>query len=1007
MNKQPNPDRSLLHFMLRAQQIAQQDGRSDRGYAMLIVSLVSIAMFSMLAAYMTITNLSKSSTNAYVDGTNTFYAAESGLNKRAQQVRDKFVNYSTPTGTQIGGTTSVISAATISNCFTVAPGGAATSNDFECRNYSFRYNNNIAATKTSQGETVIGEQDDNRNSINYVAYTFVADITKKVGGAPPTITIGSDETFGGLRAQEYQYTVYATANANQNIASGITPEESAAKIREKVPASMLPGDPTLISSYDSKLAAATTANNGRATSNTNTNTVLQMNFKSRIIPIFQFGAFYDGDLEFNPSPLMTFNGRLHSNGNMYMTAGDSKTLTIDGIVTAVGTIYSGNPSLDTGYSAGGQVLITKSTGVTQALPANTAPTSTAVAVTSLSSYNAKLKDRTTPVTRLTLPNAGLLSKLDPNQSDGIGEYYGKADLRLEMYPDRAVPFGLQVISSGTGTTTTGAGVCSGAGNVFNNTTTGVKTVSEGRGNYSTAKCNDLKEGQLRSLMQPVLVRPRSTLEYTTFCTTSGAGTSPQPPSTTTTLIPTTPVSIGTSGALTTSTTPTDLAVKERILDALALTLAAQPAPVNYSSLTGSLSASAKLQFRALLDKITTLGTTDKNTLQDAAPTAIAALSTTATKDNSSTPIDTRRSCFRPAPIQVLFNPTDFDTAAKRALNTETNFNDRRENRFIRMIQTNLESLTLWNRDGLFVQENISPAVGGFNGILIDNDTISATDLATKFTIDAVTLDWSERAASSGNNVLFYKDIARTLEADGTTAIAAQSYRGMGLAAVDRTEGGLVIHATINQTTYPYTAFESPYGFSFNDAANLPGPLTVATDQAVYSQGDWNRYDKQPASLLADSLSLLSNNCLASSDSSSTAIDPAHLQGQLNCGKKAEINVASETTVNAAFLARTDRSTATYYSGGLNNYMRILEKWSGKAMNYRGSFVSLGIPQQVKGQYLSCTPGSSALGVTAATYGCPPDRFWGYDTDFDTFSKLPPLSPRVIELRQDVFKRSYQ
>jgi hypothetical protein len=992
--------------MLRAQQIAQQDGRSDRGYAMLIVSLVSIAMFSMLAAYMTMTNLSKSSTNAYVDGTNTFYAAESGLNKRAQQVREKFVNYATPTGTQVGGTSSVVSAATISNCFTVSPGVAATINDFECRNFSFRYNNNIAASKTSQGETVISEQNDNNNSVNYVAYTFVADITKYTDTAktiPPTKTIDAGETYAGLKAQEYQYTVYATANANQNFASGITSDEAAAKARS-AGTSAVSGDAALVSSYDTKLAAANTANNSRATSNNNTNTVLQMNFKSRIIPIFQFGAFYNGDLEFNPSPPMTFIGRLHSNGNMYMTGGSSANLTIDGIVTSAGTIYSGNPALVDTYNAGGQVFITKSPGVTEALPTNTAPTTTAVAVTSLTPYNAKVKDSTTPVTRLTLPSTGLLSKLDTSQSDGIGEYYGKADLRLEMYPDRAVPFGFQVISSGTGTTTTGADVCSGAGNVFNNTTTGVKTVSVGRGNYSTAKCNDLKEGQLRSLMQPVLVRPRSTLEYTTFCTTAGAGTAPK--------ASTTPVSIGTSGALTISTTATDLAVKERILDALALTLAAQPAAVNYSSLTGSLSASAKLQFRALLDNITTLSTTDKNTLRDAAPTAIAALSTTATKNNSSTPTDTRRSCFRPAPIQALFNPTDFDTATKLASNAATNFNDRREGRFIRMIQTNLESLTLWNRDGLFVQENIGTAVGGFDGNLTTNDSITETNLATKFTIDTVTLDWSERADSSGNNVLFYKDIARTVDSDGLT-INAQSYRGMGLAAVDRTEGGLVLHATINQTTYPYTALQSPYGFSFNDASNLPAPLTVATNQAVYSQGDWNIFDKQPASLLADSLSLLSNDCLASSDTAAVTTspkDPAHLSGQLNCGRQEGINLVTKaTTVNAAFLARTDRSTytgTTYYSGGLNNYMRILENWSGKNMIYRGSFVSLGIPQQVSGEYKSCSR-PDGVTPTAATYGCPPDRDWRYETDFDTFSKLPPLSPRVIELKQDVFKRTYQ
>ena len=99
MNKNRHTNQTLLQFILRAQQLARHDARSDRGYAMLMTSMISLAMLSMLAAYITMTNLSKSSTNAYVDGTNTFYAAESGLNKRTQEFREKFANYSTPSGT--------------------------------------------------------------------------------------------------------------------------------------------------------------------------------------------------------------------------------------------------------------------------------------------------------------------------------------------------------------------------------------------------------------------------------------------------------------------------------------------------------------------------------------------------------------------------------------------------------------------------------------------------------------------------------------------------------------------------------------------------------------------------------------------------------------------------------------------------------------------------------------------------------------------------------------------
>ena len=887
--------------------------------------------------------------------------------------------------TSIGST--AVTAANIINCFSISVSATiSATDDFECRNYGFKYNNNIAAVKSANGDIVLSEGDNNSSTSKYVAHTFVAP-KQDYGRIPPGVTvIPSGEIYTGLRSQEYKYTVYATAT-KRNETGSTTPNFTTEQIAAKARVVKEAGDAAKILLYDAEQARVDALNNTSAATNSGTNSVLQMDFRNRVIPIFQFGAFYNGNLEFNPSPVMTFNGRLHSNASMYLTAGDGNTLTIDGIVTAAGRIYAGNPPLPNGYSALGRVLITKSAGVTQALPRNTAPTSTAVEVTDLTPYNNKVKNVTTPVQALTMPNAGLLTKVDPSQPNSIGEYYGKADLRLEVFPDRAVPFNFQVLASGTANTTV---TCEGSGsafNAFNNTATGgTRTVSTTRNKYNAEttatpatnplKCTALNEGQLRSLMQPILVRPKSTLEYTTFCTTAGAGTRPK--------VSTTPVVIAN----------TDLVVKERILDALALTLSAQTTPVGYSTLgtAGSMSADAQAQFGAVLANISGLSGDDITALKGAAPTAIAALSSTTTDSNA-----VKGSCFRPAPIQALFNPANFNSAAALAANTATNFNDRREGKYIRMLQTNIESLTLWNRDGVFTQSL-------FNDNLRDPDAITPTNLAAKFTIDPTTKAWTERTISSGDDLLFVKDIARTIEADGTTAILTQSYRAMGLAAVDRTEGGLVIHATVNKTTYAYPATLSPYGFAFNDGANLPAPLTIATDQAVYSQGDWNRFDKQPASLLADSLALLSNNCLATSDKTTADTnDPAHLAGEINCGRLAGVPVATATTVNAAFLARTDASTAVNYSGGLNNYMRILENWTNIAMTYTGSFVSLGAPQEVSGLYAACSGGTTP---TAATYGCPPNRFWSYDTDFDTFDKLPPLSPRVIELKQDVFKRTY-
>lgn len=55
-------------------------------------------------------------------------------------------------------------------------------------------------------------------------------------------------------------------------------------------------------------------------------------------PIFQFAVFYAGDLEVNPGPRMTLGGRVHSNGDMYLSCGDKLTLNTN-YVRALGDIY--------------------------------------------------------------------------------------------------------------------------------------------------------------------------------------------------------------------------------------------------------------------------------------------------------------------------------------------------------------------------------------------------------------------------------------------------------------------------------------------------------------------------------------------------------------------------------------------------------------------------------------------------------------------------------------------
>jgi hypothetical protein len=44
---------------------------------------------------------------------------------------------------------------------------------------------------------------------------------------------------------------------------------------------------------------------------------LEREFNNYLVPLFQFGMFSNEDIEIHPGPLMTFNGRIHSNSNIY------------------------------------------------------------------------------------------------------------------------------------------------------------------------------------------------------------------------------------------------------------------------------------------------------------------------------------------------------------------------------------------------------------------------------------------------------------------------------------------------------------------------------------------------------------------------------------------------------------------------------------------------------------------------------------------------------------------
>jgi len=92
-----------------------------------------------------------------------------------------------------------------------------------------------------------------------------------------------------------------------------------------------------------------------------------------LIPAFQFGVFSQGDLGFYSSPNLTFNGRVHTNGDLYLGVSNGATVNFGDKLSAYGNVIrtvlpNGLSSTNANYNNNGTVLIpTASTGCAKAV----------------------------------------------------------------------------------------------------------------------------------------------------------------------------------------------------------------------------------------------------------------------------------------------------------------------------------------------------------------------------------------------------------------------------------------------------------------------------------------------------------------------------------------------------------------------------------------------------------------------------------------------------------------
>ena len=89
---------------------------------------------------------------------------------------------------------------------------------------------------------------------------------------------------------------------------------------------------------------------------------MRRKFLNNEIPIFQFGIFYDDDMEFHPGPVFNFGGRVHSNGNIFLAAGSG--LYFSSKVTAHNNVFTDVGKNGKSYTTwGDQVYVKDGSGV--------------------------------------------------------------------------------------------------------------------------------------------------------------------------------------------------------------------------------------------------------------------------------------------------------------------------------------------------------------------------------------------------------------------------------------------------------------------------------------------------------------------------------------------------------------------------------------------------------------------------------------------------------------------
>ena len=713
------------------------------------------------------------------------------------------------------------------------------------------------------------------------------------------------------------------------------------------------------------------------------------NVEVALIPVFQFGIFADGDIDYFAGPAFTFKGRVHTNGNLYLASGS--TLALFDKATAFGNIVTdrleNNHLTSSGYT--GTIYLPNASGgcdvsqpATHCLastskdPASwsggippTAGSQTANWITtSTSTYNGFVANAATGVRRLSLPFVGqgvqpvqIIRKPIAGELAGTtlnaSRLYTKAQIRVlmadtqaDLHPERGLIADGQDVDLNVQNTATFpvAGGYSVGGTVYpfaqadtSKDANWVKNVRDPAGTTTWPLFAD--KTNVAGVQHHTWLR----VEYknaagnwvgvTTEWLGLGFARDFEPPKT----------------AGSNPVHPNAILLLQELAD--------RNGDGTHNGTDGMLTAAS--------EKI-----------------AYNYYPINFYDDREGHPRDTNLAVAANCNINGVMNAVELDVGNLRRWLGQTAGGQAviaGSGTLVDFVQQNGYVLYFSDRRGMVPQGGVTIGEYGFEDIVNSGSAAGAPDGA----LEAPTASSPEDVNQNGTlDVYGAADVGDGFGIDVTLSNPRNPYQAVNCGTVGRA----------NRVTGARHVLKLVDGTLGNlpvrlDNATPPGGFTVASENPVYVQGDYNASTgagygdpHAAAAIIADAVTLLSNNWSDSNDLK----NPNNLGGRAGNSSWYRMAVAAGKTL--AFPQPNWGSEDFGTDGGMHNFLRYLESWGG-TLNYEGSLVSLYSSQYATGVFKCCT-----------TVYSPPTRAYQFDQLFLQPQNLPPGTPMF----QDVDNLSY-